>query len=44
MAEKQVVAEMQQDSAPITDNQDFAAEQQAVETPEQGVEQETSQH
>ena len=43
MAEKQVVAEMQQDSAPITDNQDFAAEQQAVETPEQGVEQETSQ-
>ena len=43
MAEKQVVAEMQHDSAPITDNQDFAAEQQAVETPEQGVEQETSQ-
>jgi len=38
MAEKQVVAEMQQDSAPITDNQDFVAEQ-AVETPEQSVEQ-----
>ena len=40
MAEKQVVAEMQQDSAPITDNQDFAAEQ-AVDTSVQGVEQES---
>ena len=40
MAEKQVVAEMQQDSAPITDNQDFAAEQTA-DTSVQGVEQES---
>ena len=38
MAEQQVVAEMQQDSAPITDNQDFAAGS-AAETPEQSVEQ-----
>jgi len=38
MAEKQVVAEMQQDSAPITDNQDFVAEQ-AADTSVQGVEQ-----
>ena len=40
MAEKQVVAEMQQDSAPITDNQDFAAGQTA-DTSVQGVEQES---
>ena len=40
MAEKQVVAEMQQDSAPITDNQDFAAES-AADTSVQGVEQES---
>ena len=40
MAEKQVVAEMQQDSAPITDNQDFATEQVA-DTSVQGVEQES---
>jgi len=38
MAEQQVVAEMQQDSAPITDNQDFAAES-AADTSEQSVEQ-----
>ena len=42
MAEKQVVAEMQQDSAPITDNQDFAAES-AADTSEQSVEQESPQ-
>jgi len=41
MAEKQVVAEMQQDSAPITDNQDFAA--QTAETSEQSVEQASPQ-
>ena len=39
MAEKQVVAEMQQDSAPITDNQDAA--EQTADTSVQGVEQES---